>query len=54
MKPRIVNVAAAKARLGPDPAKLRVPGKGKRRFRAKKGFDDPLPDDLLTLFEKPA
>jgi prevent-host-death family protein len=37
--------------LGPDPRKLRVPGKGKGRFRVKKGFDDPLPDDVLRLFE---
>ena len=37
--------------LGPDPRKLRVPGKGKGRFRVKKGFDAPLPDDLLRLFE---
>lgn len=38
--------------LGPDPRKLRVPGKGKGRFRMKKGFDDPLPEDVLRLFEK--
>lgn len=37
--------------LGPDPRKLRVPGKGKGRFRVKKGFDAPLPDDVLRLFE---
>jgi prevent-host-death family protein len=37
--------------LGPDPRALRVPGKGKGRFKVKKGFDDPLPDDLLELFE---
>jgi prevent-host-death family protein len=35
-----------------DPAKaLRVPGKGKGRFRAKKGFDDPLPAEIYDLFE---
>ena len=35
-----------------DPAKkLRVPGKGKGRFRPKKGFEDPLPEELLVLFE---
>lgn len=38
--------------LGPDPRKLRVPGKGKGRFRVKKGFDAPLPDDVLRLFEE--
>ncbi len=80
MKPRVVNVAAAKARLpelieraangevvilaragkpraklvglGPAPGKLRVPGKGKGRFRPKKGFDDPLPEEALALFER--
>jgi prevent-host-death family protein len=79
MKPRVVNVAAAKARLpelieraangevvilaragkpraklvglGPESSKLRVPGKGKGRFRPKKGFDDPLPAHILALFE---
>jgi prevent-host-death family protein len=38
--------------LGPDPRKLRVPGKGKGRFRMKKGFDDPLPEEVLRLFEE--
>jgi prevent-host-death family protein len=37
--------------LEPAPATLRVPGKGKGRFRLKKAFDEPLPDDLLALFE---
>ena len=37
--------------LGPDPRKLRVPGKGKGRFRVKRGFDAPLPDDVLRMFE---
>jgi prevent-host-death family protein len=37
--------------LGPPAAKLRVPGKGKGRFRVKKGFDEPLPEDVLRLFE---
>ncbi len=32
-------------------AKLRVPGKGKGRFRMKKGFDEPLPDEVVALFE---
>jgi prevent-host-death family protein len=38
--------------LGPDPRSLRVPGKGKGRFKIKQGFDAPLPDDLLDLFEQ--
>jgi prevent-host-death family protein len=78
VKPRVVNVAEAKAHLPElieraangevfvlaragkpraklvplesQPAALRVPGKGKGRFRMKKGFDDPLPDELLALF----
>lgn len=41
----------ARAPGGPDPSKLRVPGKGKGRFRVKQGFDDPLPEDVLRLFE---
>ncbi|HEV3189395.1 MAG TPA: type II toxin-antitoxin system prevent-host-death family antitoxin [Polyangiaceae bacterium] len=32
-------------------AAMRVPGKGKGRFRLKKGFDAPLPDEVLALFE---
>lgn len=35
-----------------DPKKqLRVPGKGKGRFTPKRGFDDPLPDGVLRLFD---
>jgi len=30
---------------------LRVPGKGKGRFRMKRGFDAPLDPDVLALFE---
>ena len=30
---------------------LRVPGKGKGRFRPKPGFDAPLPAGVLALFE---
>jgi prevent-host-death family protein len=37
--------------LRPDPSKLRAPGKGKGRFRVKKGFEAPLPEDVLRLFE---
>jgi antitoxin (DNA-binding transcriptional repressor) of toxin-antitoxin stability system len=38
-------------RLDLPSGKLRVPGKGKGRFRMKKGFDEPLPDEVLALFE---
>lgn len=79
MRPKVVNVAEAKARLpelieraahgeevilaraGKPRAKIvglksaatgkRIPGKGKGRLRIKKGFDDPLPDDVVALFE---
>jgi prevent-host-death family protein len=37
--------------IGPDPKRLRIPGKGHGRFRVKRGFDAPLPDDVLELFE---
>jgi prevent-host-death family protein len=30
---------------------LRVPGKGKGRFRVRKDFDAPLPDDVVDAFE---
>ena len=30
---------------------LRVPGKGKGRLAPKRGFQDPLPESLLELFE---
>jgi prevent-host-death family protein len=78
MKPRVVNLAEAKAHLpelieraakgevvilaragkpcaklvpfDPPPAKLRVPGKGKGRFRMR-GWNDPLPEELLAIFE---
>jgi antitoxin (DNA-binding transcriptional repressor) of toxin-antitoxin stability system len=45
-KPRAKIVA-----LGAKPSKKRVPGKGKGRFRMKKGFDEPLPESVLALFE---
>jgi prevent-host-death family protein len=31
--------------------RLRVPGKGKGRFQVAPGFDDPLPPELIDLFE---
>ena len=37
--------------LGPSDLKRRTPGKGKGRFRMKKNFDAPLPENLLRLFE---
>ena len=42
-----------RARLVPldSDRSLRVPGKGKGRFRVLRGFDTPLPPDLLALFE---
>lgn len=45
-KPRALLVP-----LEAPPAKLRIPGKGKGRFRLKKGFSDPLPARVLALFE---
>ncbi len=36
--------------LGID-GSLRVPGKGKGRFRVRRGFDAPLPADIGELFE---
>lgn len=32
-------------------AALRVPGKGKGRFKVAPGFDDPLPPEIVDLFE---
>ena len=76
--PRIVNVAAAKARLpelieraargeeiilaragrprarlvplATDRRALRIPGKGKGRFRPARDFEDGLSEDVLALF----
>jgi prevent-host-death family protein len=45
-KPRAKIVA-----LDDEAPKKRVPGKGKGRFRLKKGFDEPLPEDVIALFE---
>lgn len=45
-KPRAKIVA-----LDADDVTLRKPGKGKGRFRMKKDFDQPLPEDVLKLFE---
>ena len=42
-----------RARLVPlkNDRSLRVPGKGKGRFRVRRGFDAPLAADVLALFE---
>lgn len=37
--------------LEPRDKHLRQPGKGKGRFTALPGFDDPLPEHILQLFE---
>jgi len=38
--------------LAPDTRSLRVPGKGRGRYKVKRGFDSPLPDAMLDLFER--
>lgn len=38
--------------LDADDPGLRKPGKGKGRFRMRKGFDAPLPEEVLQLFER--
>ena len=42
-----------RARLVPleDTRALRVPGKGKGKWRVGKGFDAPLPDSVIRDFE---
>lgn len=42
-----------KARLVPldDVRPLREPGRGRGQWRVDERFDDPLPDDLVDLFE---
>ena len=43
-----------RARLVPlsdESRALRVPGKGKGRFRMRRDFDAPLPEDVLASFE---
>lgn len=47
-KPRARLVGLTDTRKG-----LRVPGKGNGRFRMKRGFDQPLPPDVLALFYGP-
>jgi prevent-host-death family protein len=49
----IAKSGRPRARLVPleDTRPLRVPGKGKGRWRVSKDFDAPLPDDVLHGFE---
>lgn len=50
----VARAGKPRARLVPmedGKAKLRNPGKGKGRFKVLRGFDDPLPDEILALFE---
>jgi prevent-host-death family protein len=35
-----------------DVRPLRVPGKGRGKWRVKKDFDAPLPEDVVDTFEK--
>jgi prevent-host-death family protein len=35
-----------------DVRSLRVPGKGRGKWRVKRSFDAPLPDSLLDAFER--
>jgi prevent-host-death family protein len=37
--------------LSPRAASKRIPGKGKGRFRMKRGFEQPLPEHMLSAFE---
>ena len=50
----VARAGKPRARLVPieaDSAKLRVPGKGRGRFKVGRGFDDPLPPEVIELFE---
>jgi prevent-host-death family protein len=50
----LAKAGKPRARLVPladEKQSLREPGKGKGRFRAKRGFDVPLSDDVVQLFE---
>ncbi len=49
----IAKSGRPRARLVPleDTRALRVPGRGKGRWRVAKDFDAPLPDDVLRGFE---
>ncbi len=50
----VARAGKPKARLVPmedGGRNLRVPGKGKGRFKVARGFDDPLPEEILAIFE---
>jgi prevent-host-death family protein len=49
----ITKSGRPRARLVPleDTRTLRVPGRGKGRWRLRKDFDAPLPDNVLRDFE---
>lgn len=52
----LARAGRPRARLMPlasDRKGLRVPGKGKGRFRLRSGFDDELSEDVLALFYGP-
>jgi prevent-host-death family protein len=50
----IAKSGKPRALLAPltDYRPLRVPGKGKGKWRVKRGFDAPLPDNVTDSFEK--
>lgn len=51
----LARAGKPRARLVPlarDSKALRVPGKGRGRFTVKRGFDAPLPDEIVNLFER--
>ena len=53
----LARAGRPRARLVPlasEGKTLRVPGKGKGRFRPRPGFDAELPDDVLALFYGPS
>ncbi|MGH7516879.1 MAG: type II toxin-antitoxin system Phd/YefM family antitoxin [Gemmatimonadales bacterium] len=52
----IAKSGRARARLVPleDQRGLRVPGKGRGKWRVGRNFDAALPDDLLQTFEAEA
>ncbi len=52
----IAKSGRARARLVPvdDRRALRVPGKGKGKWKMARTFDRPLPDDILARFEDEA
>jgi prevent-host-death family protein len=53
----LARAGRPRARLVPlasERKQLRVPGKGKGRFRLRRGFDDELSEDVLALFYGPS